>query len=451
MSAKHAIELLDFKGETADLWLRAIAHQLANTSAAARRSFLDRLTVIRPFAGRYAPPLQILQRIPAVSPLVQAHAFTEILEGAGGTLLGSNQSPAMSSLLAGWIEFGHDLISFLYALENRDGHIWKEIAERSQIPEVRAYLSTKFPREKPPVIDGIMARIRALLRVENLKASFAAVSMVDLRRSFLPGSITVCDFGDADLGAVALKVPVAAIIVKCITWAAFDPSRNREGFTFIVADEIQSVPSRSISEDVERLITTGRSYGVGFLAAHQGETQLPSDLRSDLSTNIRLRILGRSCEKDAEAAAEWLPRTGFVPKRRPFGSLPPDRPEFLSEKEEERHWVRRITDLPRRVFLVADRGATFGPRFVETPTFDPPPWDAIDPEIADAVLRGNVARPREELLARAREIEERAVAELIGSAGAEKDHRRRREPPIPRLPDVVGGSSGGRGLRGGAL
>jgi hypothetical protein len=393
--------------------------------------------------------LQILERIPGIPPLVQAHALTEIIESAVSAPLGSNQSPAMSFTLAGAIEAGFDLIRYRYALASRDA--WVAIAERTQIPEVRAYLLTKFIREKSPVLDGITSRVDALLRVEQLKASFAAEHMVDLRRAYSPGSITIFDYGEAPLGALGPKAASSAVGVKNVTWNAFDPNRSKEGFTFIVADEIQSVLSSSISEDVERLITTGRSYGVGFLAAHQGETQLPSDLRSDLSTNIRLRILGRSCEKDAEAAAEWLPRTGSVPKRRPFGTMPPDRPEFLSEKEEERHWVRRITDLPRRVFLVADRGATFGPRFVETPTFDPPAWEAIDPEIADAVLRGNVARPREELLARAREIEERAVAELVGSAGAEKDHRRRRESTIPRLPDVVGGSSGRPGLRGGAL
>jgi hypothetical protein len=451
VSAHYSIILLDFKGELADLFLRSIAQRLTQIPAAARQSFLDRLTVIRPFAGRFAPPLQILERIPGVSPLVQAHALTEIIEGAVSAPLGSNQSPSMSSTLAGAIEEGYDLLRYRYAMANPDGRIWTAIAERSQIPEVRAYLLTKFVREKSPVIDGITSRIDALLRVESLKASFAAEHMVDLRRAYSPGSVTILDFGGADLGAVGPRRASSAVGVKYVTWAAFDPNRSREGFTFIVADEIQSVLSSSISEDVARLITTGRSFGVGFLAAHQGETQLPSDLRSDLSTNIRLRILGRSCEKDAEAASEWLPRTGFVPKRWPFGGMPPDRPEFLSEREEERHWVRRITDLPRRVFLVADRGATFGPRFVETPTFDPPPWDAIDPEIADAVLRGNVARPREELLARARDIEERAVAELISAAQAEKEHRRRRESPVPRLPDVVGGSSAGRGARGGAL
>jgi len=449
VTVKYALILLDFKGELADLFLRSIAHRLTRVPAAARQSFLARLTVVRPFAGRFAAPLQILERIPGVPPLVHAHALTEIIESAVNAPLGSNQNPATSFTLAGAIEAGFDLLRYRYALPNRDA--WVAIAERTQIPEVRAYLLTKFVREKPPVIDGIASRIDALLRIEQLKASFAAEHMVDLRLAYSPGSITIFDYGEAPLGAVGQKRASSAVGVKNVTWAAFDPSRSREGFTFIVADEIQSVLSSSISEDVERLITTGRSYGVGFLAAHQGETQLPSDLRSDLSTNIRLRILGRSCEKDAEAAAEWLPRTGFLPKRRPFGSAPPDRPEYLSEKEEERHWVRRITDLPRRMFLVADRGATFGPRFVETPTFDPPPWDAIDPEIAEAVLRGNVARPREELLARAREIEERAVAELISSAGPEKEHRRRRESPVPDLPDVVGRSSTGRSARGEAL
>jgi hypothetical protein len=189
---------------------------------------------------------------------------------------------------------------------------------------------------------------------------------------------------------------------------------------------------------IERLVTLGRSFGAGaLLLLHQGATQLPTELQNVLGTNTALRIIGRSSERDAAAASEWLPRTGRVPRPRPPGTAPGREPHFLSAGEEERFRIAEIGRLPARHFLVSDRRAPFAPRIVRAPDYDPPPWSAIPAEVAEAVRRGSAGVARHELEARVQRIEQDA-AERFAEQVREEEAGRGRRGAAPTTPHVVG-------------
>jgi hypothetical protein len=411
-NARAAVALLDMKGEMSDLVLRAATALAARLAPAEREAFISRITVLRFFKGDYLPEWQLLVPQPGVSPVVQAHAIAETIEATVGAAMGPHQTVALTWLLALAIEAGLSLLELRWLLYDHDRVV--RIAERSAIPEARLFVTARLGRAARVTIDGIAARLDALLRVDAIKASLAGPAMLDLRRCFLPGHLTILDFGGAPLGAEGGKRALATLAFTRLTWAGFDESRPRGNQTWIIADEIQEGLTPASVGNVKRIVTTGRSFGIGFWSIHQSAAQLPADLKEILATDIQFRIVGRSGEADARFASEWLPRTGVIPRRRLPGSPPPERPEFLSEGDEQRHWVNHLGTLPSRQFLVARPHAAFGSRFVTSPIFSPPPWERLDPAVAAAVLKGSWGRPRPELVARARAIEERAAAELEG-------------------------------------
>ncbi len=426
-SGRAAIILLDLKGETSDLVLRAAAARAMQLRAPEQDAFLSRIVTLRFFKGDYLPEWQLLAPQPGISPVVQAHAIAETIEATVGAVMGPHQTIALTWLLALAIEAGLSLLELRWLLYDYDRVL--RMAERSAIPEARLYVTTRLGRAAKVTVDGIAARLDAFLRVEAIKAALSGPSMLDLRRCFEPGHLTVLDFGGAPLGAEGGKRALATLAFTRLTWAAFDESRPLHGQSWIVGDEIQEGMTPASIRNVERIVTTGRSFGLGFWSVHQSAAQLPADLQSTLSTNVRFRVVGRSGEADGRYASEWLPRTGVIPRRRLPGTPPSERPEFLSESEEERHWVGLLGKLPQRRFLVADQTAPFASRFVTSPTFNPPPWSRIEPRIREAVLRGAWGQPRAELVRRAREIEERAAAEL---------ERGRSYGAGPDAPDLVG-------------
>lgn len=452
-----AVILFDMKGELSDLLLRQVAAYAATLSPEARCELVSRLIVLRFFTGPYLVEWNLFARDPSVPIAAQAHAWAETLEATQGHELGLRQSPATTLTTALGIEAGRTPLEWRYLLYNPAE--LAAIAERSSLPEARVYVATRMARERA-AIDGVAARLDGLLRVEPIKAALAGPGMLDLRRCFQPGTLTVCDLGTGvPLGAESQKKGLAAPTLTRLVWAGFDTHGSRSGFTVIAADELQEAILPATARHIQRVVTTGRSYGLGFWSCHQSAAQLPAELQAILSTNVRLRILGRSGEDDARRAVEWLPKTGLVPKPRLPGIPAPEGPALMSEGEELRHRIAEIGRLPARTFLVADRSAPFGPRLVRAPDFSPPQWDEIDPEVTDAVLRGSVGQPREELVRRAREIEERAAAAVLSQAPSSAPARARRtarelpdvvtragrrgrtDAPAPLLPDVVSRTS----------
>lgn len=406
-AGKLAVVVLDMKGELADLTLRSLAETLSSDGATAEPR--RRPITIRPFAGSYLPELQLLLPERSIPPLTQAHAVAETLE-ATVTDLGIRQSGALTMLVALAVEAGLSLLDLRWLLY--DQARVRALAETSALPEARLFVRTRLAREAAATIDGVGARLDAILRVGALKAALAGPGMVDFRRSFEPGAVTILDLGGAPLGAEGAKRAFAAILLTRLTWAAFDASRQVRCPTIIVADEIQEALTPSTIHHVERIVTTGRSYGLGLWSVHQSVAQLPRELQTILNTNVRLRVIGRSGADDAKASLEWLPVTGRrqCPRGPEKGSH--SGPQFLSPSEEQRLRMQELGRLPLRHFLVADRLAPFPAPIIEARAYDPPAWETIPGAAREAILRGAVGRPREDLLAHANEIERSAAASL---------------------------------------
>lgn len=453
--APVSVICLDMKGgenSLADLTLRALA-SLAAGAVALRARLLAHLLTVQFFASPFLVPWQVLASDGSVEPMTQGSGLAEILEAIIGRGLGARQESSLTLLLAAGIDARKNLIEVRHALDDRSR--LAELFSRSRLPEVRRFAG-RIARESQSSLDGLAARVDLLLRSSSAKAMLAGTNTLDLHACFEPGAVTVVDVGGAPIGAEGPAAALGAITLAYLTHAIFDSRRRVRGFTVLVTDEIQSAAlSSSNVHCLERILTLGRSFGVSLVSCHQSAAQLPSEIRTILSTNIAMRILGTSGADDARLSAEYLPRTGRLQKPRLPGMPPPERLEFLSASEEERVRVAELGRLPRQHFLVADRRESFQPRIVVAPNFNPPPWNAIDPELRDAVLRGRAGVPREDLLRHARELEARLLAETDadsaspdaaeGAVTAPSRRPRaaatksRKGAELPEFPDVVTG------------
>jgi|GEM_PF-1740319 len=444
-----AVICLDAKGgedSLSDLALRSVAQLALQLDPRARQSLLQRLTTLRFHGPEYLVPFQILAPSLGLDPLAQGAVVAEILEAVVGRGIGARQESTLTKGLAGAISGRKNLVEFRYAIEDRGA--LAALLARSPIPEVRRDAG-RIARESQSSIDGLASRVDLLLRSPGTKAMLAGEGALDFAPCFLPGAVTIID--------ASTSPALGAITLAYLTNALFAPGRRVRGKTLIVADEIQSAAMNpSNVRCLEKILTQGRSFGAaGLISCHQSVQQLPTEIRAMLSTNIALRVVGRSGADDARLAAEFLPRSGRVPKARLPGVPPPERPDFLSASEEERHHVEELSRLPRRHFLVADRREPFQPRIIRAASFDPPPLDRLPKEIVDAVLRGRSGRPRDELLRTVRELEERLLTgesseadDGLAEPAATTPLRRRNAAatrtaksarPLPDFPDLVSG------------
>ncbi|MEB2314319.1 MAG: hypothetical protein OZ928_20940 [Polyangiaceae bacterium] len=442
--APLAVVHIDGKGEGAEQQLVMVAALAARLPGGERQRFLANVHTLRFFDPRYLPAWPLLAPVAGVPVEAQADAFAEVLsEVVADATVGPRQRASLAGVAALALEFSIPLPALPWLLSSPADVA--ALAARSSSPLVRLELS-RFEREPQGSIDGLLARLGVLLRAPSLKAVLAGENPFEFSRCFEPGNVTTISFGGADLGARAAVRAMGSLAISALANAAFDPRRTVRGTTLIVIDEPQAFGTSVSFGQIDRLITLGRSFGAaGVLLLHQGATQLPNETQLGLGTNVVWRALGRSARRDVEAASEWLPRTGRVPRPRAPGARLGE-PLFLDRGQEERHRVAEIGRLPVRHFLVADRRADFAPRIIRAPDHDPPPWSAIPADIADAVARGSSGVPRAILEARVRAVEESAAARFAEGVRAEGT-RGRRGNAVPTTPDIVGTGRGSR--RGG--
>jgi hypothetical protein len=438
-----AVVAVDGKGETCDQLKRTIGRVVQSLPTDSQQAFVSRVHNFRFFDRKYLPSWPILTSMPGVAILTQADVIAEVLsDNAADATIGPRQRLMLSRICALAIEFELPVASLPWLMSN--GNEMASLASRSSLPVVRLDLS-RFDREAQSSIDGLISRIGVLLGVPSLKAVLSGERPFDFGTCLEPGSITTIDFGGADLGARAAVRAMGSLAISALANAAFDPRRLVHGKVYIVVDEPQAFLTSVSLNQFERLVTLGRSYGVGGIAfVHQGASQLPLEFQTILNTNIPLRILGRSSERDAEAASEWLPKTGRVPRPKEPGIRKASDSRFMSDAQEARFRITEIGHLPPRHFLIADRRCDFAPRIVQAADYNPPTWSSLDPQIADAIRRGSSGMSRTALEARVRSIEEEADARLQEFRRSEPSGGRRRARTI-ETPDVVGQSAKRRG------
>lgn len=401
--------VFDMKGgpnSLADLVLRSAAAHASRLSRMDRDAFLRRIIVVRPFAGDWLVPWQMLVREDSVSPTVQAAAMADVLEATLSVGTGIRQTSALTNLLTLAIVEGWSALDVRFALYDPTRLL--EAAARAPLPGLRAYFAQRFGGEGRVTVDGLAARFDALLAIDDLRAMLAGPSTLDLRRCFEPGTLTVFDFGGAPMGAERARSALGALVFTRLCWTVFDTRRSLDTDTFLLCDELQLALSPHVVSALDSLVSLARSFRVALGSAHQSTEQIPQELRAILSTNIRFRVLGQSGQRDAALALEALPITGLVPRPRRPGAPRPTRMEFLSESEEHRMRMAELARFPRQRFVVAERGANFPSQYIHATDFDPPSWESFDPALVDVILRGDLGQSRATLLARAREIEEAA-------------------------------------------
>ncbi|MFO0617258.1 MAG: DUF87 domain-containing protein [Polyangiaceae bacterium] len=428
--APIAVIMIDAKGESADNFLRSVAALVATLPPHARPGLRERIHTFRFFDSRYLPSWPLLAQIPGVSVESQADAVAEVLNDlVADATIGPRQRATLAAVIALAIESEIPLAALPWLLSSPA--LVADLAGRSPIHSVRLQL-TRFDREPQGSVDGLIARLGTILRVPSLRAAVSGPVPADFGRSFEPGNITTLDFGRADLGARFSVRAMGSLSISALANAAYDPRREaRETTTFIGIDEPSLIMTSVAQAQFERLITTGRSFGAGgLMLIHQGPTQLPADLQAFLGTNVALRVIGRSSARDAAASAEWLPKTGRI--RRPRSDGRSTGGTFLSEGEEERHWIQEIGKLRERHFLIADRRAPFMPRVIRARDYDPPPWSAIPTEAAELVLQGSQGMPRGQLEAHVREIEDAAAREFTATGGGSRERRSTPDATTPR-------------------
>jgi hypothetical protein len=380
--APVSIVLVDGKGESADNTLRSVTRVAEELSPRERLQFFEQIHTFRFFDRAVLPSWPLLHRVDGVVIDAQASALADILcDVVGDATVGARQRALLTAVLAVAIEFRVPFVQLPWLLAQPEALL--SLGARSSLPSIRLDLS-RLARESQGSIDGLVARLGTLLRVPSLKAVLSGTRPFDFAQCFEPGAVSVFDFGGAELGAEAGVRAMGSLAITALVNAAFDPRRTVRGRTWIIVDEPQTLLTSITIGQFERLITLGRSFGAGGLVCiHQGATQLPTELQTVLNTNIPLRILGRSSERDAQASSEWLPRTGRLPRGRESGARGPV--GFLSPTEEERFRVNELGRLPPRNFLIADRRVPFAPRIVQAPAYDPPAWTALDAAVAERV------------------------------------------------------------------
>lgn len=436
---------IDPKQELAALILRALATRLARVPRAARRALLDRVQLFRPFGTR-TRSFGLLNRVASIEPMTHASVIVEALESLTRLQLGVRQDPALRALLALAISRGWSLVELRIALHEPMTIV--EAAKECPLPDVRIYFATRWARESRSVLDGVASRLDMLLSTASLKGVFSGAGpALDMRRA-LEGGVCIVDTSGAPLGAEgAARVLNALAIAAGVGFAAFDPNRRVTGTSLVVVDEVQ-VPAvvPSVAATLDALYARGRFFRIAPLVIHQAPSQLPSELRLLLDSTVNLRIVGQGSRAEMNEAAHWLPSTGLLPRTRGPGSRPSPELELLSEGDEQRERMKALASMGGRSFLVADR-TLGGARMIWSADFDPPNFQALDPEVV-AELEEAAGIPVDEALDRAREIEEAAATRILGNRPTPTG--RAREGSIGAIPDLPEARPrGGNGRRGG--
>jgi hypothetical protein len=446
--AAVSVIVIDLKGELTELVLSLLAERVIQRREVGR--LLTNLLTVRFFAeGAALPPWNLLAPMPGMSVATHARAIAEALEHALGMSLGSRQENVFGMVLAYAIERGLTIAELRAALEAPE-----ELAAdgaRSKSPEVRTYFEHRFARETPATRDGLTSRLDLLLSLDSIRAMVSARDTIDWRTRLAPGCLSILDLGGAPFGGDSPRRAIASLALQFVLSGIFDPGRTRDGFTLLVCDEIQEAVTPATLRNLDRIVTTARSFRAGLLSIHQSLTQLPPAFLQLLSTNVRLRAIGRSGADDAWLSREWLPITGTVVRSQ--GARPGERTEFISRTDEERLRVEELGRAPRQRFLLADRVAPWGTRSVTAPSITPPVWKELPAELRARLERGAYGRPREELLAESTppvEIDAEPAEPTAPRATSTRSRRRSssRKNSAEPMPDlIVAAERFGRGRR----
>lgn len=408
--APLAIIVVDGKGDLGDETLRGLSVPLAATAGS---QISSRLRSHAYFDETWVPSAPLLARRSGIEPATLGHNVAHTLcDAFADSTVGSRQRALLAALLALAAERDIPVVALPWILS--DLRQVEALARDVSSPSLRLELA-RLQREPASSVDGLSARLGTLLEVPSLRAALSGTTATDWIGMFNSGSLTVVQLGGAPLGSADAARVMGSLTLSAVIDAAFDPKRRIAGNTWVVIDEPTALLTTTSAIQLERLVSRGRSVRTSVMLVHQGPSQLSGELRTSLDTNVAWRAIGRSAERDADAAAEWFTRMR-------------SRQGDESQAARTRWFVDLVGHLPVRQFLVSDRRNTFAPRQVEAAEFNPPAWSSIPAGHRRVLEQGIDGVRRTELEKRARELELAAERSLNA-------HRARPAPSdSPRMP-----------------
>ena len=381
---RHPIVIVDMKGELTTLLIEMAVPAL--TRLITDEGFMERLRIIRPFDRRYLPLLRITEPEAGVPREVQAYNLASALEEALADDLGSRMSRVYLRLCSLAIERNAPLTIIQRWLEHPEA--FTRDAERSADPAVRRYARGAFRRETRSSIDALLARLDTFLFLRETRLVLSAPSCLPFSEC-LENGLTIIDVGDPPAGAERVARFWAGILIGKLTRAIFSRSVEQgSSQALVILEEFQEALRHDQVEQFGRLLAMARFKRIALWFVNQQPAQIAQvepALVKLLRTNVGTVSTFRCALEDAKAMSHALHIA----------------PGTKKPAEARQALVEEMTRLPDRTFYFWLRQAPFRAQQVRSPRIDLGHLRELaaqlPAEVHEAIRRGTVALPREEL------------------------------------------------------
>lgn len=389
---------------------------------------LSELSYLNPFAPTGGFPFNLAKLDLGQTP---PEIWALLIAGLVGTMstsvgdqkhlsIGARQMEVLQAVTLAVIDCPHPRANFLWAIEalstGEDGI--KRLAKVTGSERARQFLTGSDIGDELRSSCASRCRMTFALTdgLARMTSAPGCVSPAELAR---PGHVTVFDGSGAPAGMVLPTVFFSNAFLRLVTNNLFERTTPWRGCPArLWIDEAQIV-AQALSEVLERILTTGRSFGISSVVASQGTALLKAaggeTLLRVMMTNTPLKLIGRLSAPDAELLArEQAPASGVD----------------SSISEVRSRFIGAVTNLKDREFLRLTPGQSV--RF-RSRDVDLDAWHAAAERHAGALraARSRYVLPRD--LERAPTLAE--VARLDREATPRGRGRRREAAPADSAPE----------------
>lgn len=434
--ARLGFFVLDHKSEFCEAMRQVVGELVRDLPARQANALLDRLVVVNPFSSSALVPFQILRPEPGVDAEAQAFECASLVNRLGGAELGVKQNEfTYFLLLLGIVDPRCISLPELAAMLT-DLPALVRTAESSPHERVRTFFGAEA-RLPAASIDGVRARLHALLRLPSTRLMLGAKSCVSFA-DMLKDKILLIDVGSPTLGCEDIAAYWTAIINLRLTRAIFS-RRHADAVRPVwgVIDEFQvGLAATGAAEHYERILTMARSRGVAMTLITQSlapAARLSPSLPKSVLSNCAVQMLFRSSPEDARALAGMFALSGARrrPKSAPWEES--TKAPFYTPSEERELLITETARLPARTFWFWNRPMGCAAELVRALPVELAPIEHLDPRQLHVLEYGTLARPIRDLEQDAQGPEAHAFRPVVGAAGPAvrggATIRRRPRPP----------------------
>ncbi len=362
---------LDYKGDFAkNLTEVVIPWAAVKLPVEGGTALLENLRVWAPWSGRRIPSLHLTS--PGGSVSRRAVALTDLFVATvGAGELGHRQLsafvPAVKLMMKTAVPFA--LLPEVFSLPG----LRAALLVAAEDPELTSYFENRFPADaREGVVFSILSRLDRFLADDTTKLALFGPHGFDAA-TWLESGTTVCDFGG---GLRSHRVFWASFVQHAVLEAVLSrPTRRTSPRVLIRIDEVQmAIPTAAQAEELDDALCLMRSRRASLQIAHQHAGQLAAypSLLSSLRANVGMMAAFRIPKESAEATSCVVPE-GLPPGVDGGG---------LTESQIREAWVRALSSLPDRTFLL--RAPTLAPSSipVRAPVLD---LEALAREVPEPV------------------------------------------------------------------